>query len=83
MLPFRQFSWVRGVQLPWPSKIGGAKDEEDGPFFCLECGCWAHPDGEAAWVEDHKCLGFNGQAWVKGGAAKMILHRLGDLLFFG
>jgi len=30
-------------------------DEEDGPFFCLECGCWAHPDGEAAWVEDHKC----------------------------
>eukprot|EP00913_Durusdinium_trenchii_P000061 g56.t1 len=31
------------------------EDDLDGPFVCLECGCWAHPDGEAAWVDGHKC----------------------------
>lgn len=45
--------------------LAGAEDEEDGPFFCLECGCWAHPDGEAAWVEDHKCLGWTDYEQVK------------------
>ena len=53
------FNLFKGVSL------AVAEDEEDGPFFCLECGCWAHPDGEAAWVEDHKCLGWTGYEQVK------------------
>lgn len=29
--------------------------EDDVGFLCLECHRWAQPDGEAAWVDGHRC----------------------------
>lgn len=36
------------------TSCGGGGEEEDG-FLCLECHRWAQPDGEAAWVDGHRC----------------------------
>ncbi|CAE7637992.1 lkhA [Symbiodinium sp. CCMP2592] len=35
--------------------MSGQDFDEDEPFVCLECGMWARPKGEPAWVDGHRC----------------------------
>ena len=59
-LEAKQKLWhvLSNFSVHWRTKSGKSEEDEmDGPFKCLQCGYWAHPDGEAAWVDGHKQLG--------------------------